>query len=74
MGFYFFAAALICQRFRWRYLSYLCYAFAIALGIALSFARMAQGGHYLSDVLFTALIMWLTALFFDWLIFRKGTA
>ncbi len=74
MGFYFFAAALVCQRLSWRTLSYLSYALAIALGIALSFTRMAQGGHFLSDALITALIMWLSAGFFDWLVFRKGTA
>ncbi|WP_231909278.1 phosphatase PAP2 family protein [Candidatus Protochlamydia naegleriophila] len=31
------------------------------LGGALSLARIAQGGHFLSDILVSALIMWLTA-------------
>jgi lipid A 4'-phosphatase len=58
MGFYFFALGLVCQR---RGLRYLSYAIAVALGLLLGFTRMAQGGHFLSDVLASALIMWLVA-------------
>jgi membrane-associated PAP2 superfamily phosphatase len=69
MGFYFFALALVGKRKRSRVLYVTGLILAWTLGIALSVTRIAQGGHFFSDVLVTALIMWLTALTFDWLIF-----
>ena len=38
---------------------------AIVLGLLLGYTRIAQGGHFFTDVLFTALIMWYAALIFD---------
>ena len=42
---------------------------SFGLGILLSMARIVQGGHFISDVLFAALLMWETAYFVDWLVF-----
>jgi lipid A 4'-phosphatase len=70
-GFYFFALALAAKRMGNKILSYGSYIFAFILGIALGITRMAQGGHFLSDVLMTALIMWLTALTCEWLIYSR---
>lgn len=62
MGFYFFTFVFLGRHFRRPLLSLCGWGLAIGLGGALSMARMAQGGHFLSDVLISALIMWLTAL------------
>lgn len=37
---------------------------------ALIYARVAQGAHFLSDTLVSVLLMWMIALFFDWLIWE----
>lgn len=62
MGFYFFALALIGKHYRKKNLYYLGLFLAFSLGGLLSVARIAQGGHFLSDTLGSALIVWLTAL------------
>ncbi|MEI8365133.1 MAG: phosphatase PAP2 family protein [Parachlamydiaceae bacterium] len=61
MGFYFFALALVGRRYNMQWLFISALAIALALGVALSIARIQQGGHFLSDTLASALIMWLTA-------------
>lgn len=71
MGFFFFAFVFMGIRCNKRWLTYLGWVLAIGLGTMMSVARMAQGGHFLSDVLFSALIMWLTALICDWLIYEE---
>jgi len=60
-GYYFFAVALLGTFYRSRFLYWLGLGLAWGLGILLSLARIAQGGHFLSDTLASALIMWLTA-------------
>lgn len=72
MGFFFFALTLVGRRLEDKRLFWLGIGLAIVLGVALSLARMAQGGHFLSDTLMSALIMWLTALMCDWLIYSKA--
>jgi len=68
MGFYFFALALVVRRLNYRKTFWITLMFAFALGIALSLARIGQGGHFFSDTLISALIMWLTAYACDrWL-------
>lgn len=62
MGFYFFALALIGKRYQKKHLYYLGFILAFGLGGLLSFARIAQGGHFLSDTLGTALVVWLTSV------------
>lgn len=71
MGFFFLAPALAARRAGRPGMSSLFFVSAFALGGALGIARMAQGGHFLSDVLFTALLMWLTALVLEQLIYGK---
>jgi lipid A 4'-phosphatase len=44
---------------------------SLFMGGLLSLTRVAQGGHFLSDTLFSGLIMWWTALAFDWLLHRR---
>lgn len=70
-GFYFFVLIPLGRQLKKRWLVYLGVILGTFLGVVLSYARIAQGGHFFSDVLFSALIMWLTALFMEWLIYRK---
>jgi membrane-associated PAP2 superfamily phosphatase len=71
MGFYFFGGWFICKREDYHKLAYFFLAFATLLGIALGIGRMAQGGHFLSDVAMTALIMWLMGGFCTHWIYKK---
>lgn len=47
---------------------------ALLLGSAAGLMRMAQGGHYLSDVIFSGVFMTLTALVLHWIFFRREHA
>lgn len=69
-GFYFFALVLVGRRLRSSPLFYLGLCLSLTLGIALSLSRMSQGGHFLSDTVAAALIMWYTALAMDWLVYK----
>lgn len=62
MGFYFFALALLGRRYQSRKIYYLGMTLAWGLGLLLGITRIAQGGHFFSDVLISALIMWYIAL------------
>ncbi len=61
LGYYFFALAFLGNLYHSRLLYWLGIGLAWGLGLLLSIARIAQGGHFLSDTLASALIMWLTA-------------
>ncbi len=61
LGFYFFALVLLGKSYRSRHLYWLGISLTWGLGGLLSLARIAQGGHFLSDTLASALIMWLMA-------------
>ena len=66
MGFFFFSAAFALRRtghLRWAAF-FLIYA--LVMGFLLGLARIAQGGHFVSDVLMCALILWICSGFFDW--------
>ncbi len=69
MGYYFFALAFIFWRENKNNWAWFMYAAALLWGSILGIARMAQGGHFLSDVLISGLIMWLTAGLFTRLIY-----
>jgi membrane-associated PAP2 superfamily phosphatase len=43
-------------------------ALSTIFGGGLGLARMAAGGHFFSDVLFAALLLWWTSLSMDWLV------
>lgn len=71
MGFYFFALALALRRLERKKLSIAVFVFALILGGILSIMRIAMGGHFLSDTLASLIIMWLTAVTLDALLFKK---
>jgi membrane-associated PAP2 superfamily phosphatase len=68
-GFYFFALGLVGMRLKNKTLCWFGFLTAILLGGALSLTRIAQGGHFFTDTLMTAEIMWLTAYFTDKLVY-----
>lgn len=61
MGFYFFSLALLGKQWDKPSLFWIGILFAILLGIAISIARIAVGGHFFSDTLVSAFIMWFVA-------------
>lgn len=61
LGYYFFALAFLGKIFQSRSIFWGGVVTAWSLGILLSITRIAQGGHFLSDTIASALIMWLTA-------------
>lgn len=71
IGFYFFALALVGLRLKKHWLFWLGLILAFGLGIALSMARIAQGGHFLSDTIASAIVMWLTAYFCDRIVYKR---
>jgi membrane-associated PAP2 superfamily phosphatase len=70
VGFYFFALYLIGIRLKKRALARWGFILALLIGIGLSVTRIAQGGHWFTDTLVTAMIMWWTALCVDQLVYE----
>lgn len=70
-GFYFFALALVGRRLNNKPIFWIGMFLAVTLGILLSLTRIAQGGHFFSDTLMTALIMWLTAYACDHFVYYR---
>lgn len=58
MGFYFFSLALVGRWKQSPFLFWSAIGLAAVLGVGLSLARIAQGGHFFSDTLVSAIIMW----------------
>ncbi|WP_042282654.1 phosphatase PAP2 family protein [Candidatus Protochlamydia sp. R18] len=72
VGFYFFSFLWLGKHYRSYFLYILGLFLTISLGGALSYARLVQGGHFFSDVVFSALIMWLTSIGCYQMIFKSG--
>lgn len=62
MGFFFLCLWRIAFREGKKNLSYLSLALAFLVTLFLSWTRLAQGGHFFSDILFSGLITWLTII------------
>lgn len=73
MGFVFFILCLIGLRMQRKGVFYTGIALTILLGIGLSLLRIVQGGHFVSDTLAAALIMWLCAIGADAWVYRNST-
>lgn len=71
MGFAFFSLYFLGRRYHRPFLAWSGLFLALCLGGVLGLARIAQGGHFFSDVLYAGLVMWLTALWADWLVHLK---
>jgi lipid A 4'-phosphatase len=72
-GFFFFSFYFIARRYHIRWLAKSALFVSFLLGGMLSAARIIQGGHFTSDVLIAALIMWETAYVMDYLFFEYPT-
>ncbi len=62
----FFAFAMILPNMRWPLI-----AAGILAGTASGFVRIAQGGHFISDVAFSGILMMLTAITLHWLVLHR---
>lgn len=71
MGFVFITLCLAGHRLKNRKLFYTGLALSLFFGIGLSLTRLAQGGHYFSDVLASFLLIWFLALFLEYLLYKK---
>lgn len=71
MGFYFFALFFVGLKWRNKGLIWAGLVLSILFGGLLSYARVAQGGHFLSDVILSMLIMWWIALLLAELILEE---
>lgn len=69
-GFFFFAFAILGWRYQIKGLFYFGLFLSFFLGILLSLSRIAMGAHFLSDTLFSALVMWYMPIGIDWLLFH----
>lgn len=72
MGFFFFSVAILGATYRDRGLYLTGMVLAWGLGIFLGIARMAQEGHFLSDVAASALLLWLTSLGLGYLLYKDN--
>ncbi|MGM0439546.1 MAG: phosphatase PAP2 family protein [Chlamydiota bacterium] len=69
-GFYFLAFCVLGRHYRSRQLLIFGIASTIVMGTLLGGVRIVQGGHFFSDVLMSAIIMWYTPLLLDKIIWR----
>jgi lipid A 4'-phosphatase len=70
-GFYFFTLAFLGKRRRSLYLAGM--ALSLIFGSLLGLTRIAQGGHFFSDVVFGMLVMYWTAKLLDHWMLRERT-
>lgn len=71
MGFCFFALAILGRRLRNRKLLIWGLIISFSLGFCLAMARIAQGGHFFSDTVASACLMWITAATCDWFLWQR---
>lgn len=71
MGFCFFAVAILGRRLRNRKLFVGGLTLALGLGIFLAISRIAQGGHFFSDTVAAACLMWMTAAICEYLCYTN---
>lgn len=69
MGF-FFITLYYCFKQKHKALAYSSFAMSILLGIFIGFARISQGGHFLSDVLWSWGLTFLTATFLFYFVLK----
>lgn len=62
MGFFYLSLIVVGRHYKNRMLIYSGALLTLFWGVGLMIARVAQGGHFVSDVLISPIIMWLTIL------------
>jgi lipid A 4'-phosphatase len=73
MGFYFFCVMWLGYDYKKRWLFWTGLGLALGFGFLLSWLRIAQGGHFFTDALVSAIVMWLTALLLYLYLFKPKT-
>lgn len=73
-GFYFITLFFVGRRLKNKPLTIAGLGLSLLFGCLLSFGRIVQGGHYLSDVFASAIIMWLIAYALDQLFASRKIA
>lgn len=69
MGFYFMCLCFVGKRYSNHLIYWIGLTLTIILGFGLMATRIAQGGHFFSDTIFSIIIMWITTALLDILIF-----
>lgn len=69
VGFYFLSFYVVGKRYKNRIWMSLGITLTLFFGVGLMFARVAQGGHFLSDVLASAVLIWTVTFFIDKILF-----
>lgn len=71
MGFFFLAFTVLGFRYHNQGLIWFGLVAGLGLGFIMGISRMAQGGHFLTDVLWSGFIIWLSAILSDYLVFTQ---
>ncbi len=71
MGFYFLSMVLVGKRYKSSLLKNTGLFLVVFLGGGLMIARIAQGGHFFSDVIVSPIIMWYVTKGVDWWVFTS---
>lgn len=71
MGFFFLVFTVLGLRYQNKWMIGCGLAAGIGLGSVMGIARIAQGGHFLTDVLWSAYVIWLTAVVSDYLVYNQ---
>lgn len=70
-GFCFFVLVVLGNRLNKRPLKIAGYSLTLTLGGALAFVRLAQGGHYFTDIVVSVVITWYTVLILDYILYVR---
>lgn len=69
-GFYFFSLVALGRQLQRRWVRYLGYTMVTILGSLLAYCRIAMGGHYFSDILWSGYLMWLVVALLERILFE----
>ena len=73
MGFYFLSLFFVGKRLGRRSISRGGLCITAGLGTLVAWARLAQGGHFLSDIIVSMILMWMTAYWLDYCMYAFVT-
>lgn len=74
MGFYYFSLAHTAKRYGKQWLYFAALFLILFFGVGLMIGRVVQGGHFLSDVLTSCLLMWVLSLAIDHYLWERDGA
>lgn len=71
MGFCYISFCFSFKRQKEKWLYYIALPLTLFSGVGLMIARVAQGGHFFSDVFFSLILIWLVALLMDYIFYNR---